>query len=215
MTVYLFFDESGDFNFSAHGSRYYFFGALTTRDPVPLSHPMNELRYRLYAGGLELEYFHAAEDRQAIRDQVFEILTRVGGFEYDVVAIEKRKVDPVLHDERRFYPRFANDLLRYVFDRYADPNQRIVVITDRLPVKKTKQAVEKAFKLYIANNLGARPYSILHHSSAAHPCLQAADYCTWAIQRRWRDGDSRSYDLIKTFVRTEIDIFSAATEVFY
>ena len=51
----------------------------------------------------------------------------------------------------------SNDLLRYVFDRYADPNQRIVVITDRLPVKKTKQAVEKAFKLYIANNLGARP----------------------------------------------------------
>jgi hypothetical protein len=25
------------------------------------------------------------------------------------------------------------------------------------------------------------------------PCLQVADYCTWAIQRKWERGDERSH----------------------
>ena len=84
--------------------------------------------------------------------------------------------------------------------------QRVVVVTDTLPVKRTKRAVEKAFKGYIAQNLGSRPYTLVHHSSAAHACLQIADYCTWAVHRKWQHGDGRSYDLIRPFIRSELEI---------
>ncbi len=96
--------------------------------------------------------------------------------------------------------------IKHLFDRHPDPDEQVVVVTDTLPVKRTKRAVEKAFKTYIAQNLGSRSYTIVHHSSAAHACLQVADYCTWAVQRKWQHGDERSYQLIRPFVRSELEI---------
>ena len=215
MAVFLFFDESGNFDFSANGTPFVIFGTLTTRDPAPLLRPLSDLRYSLIASGIEIEAFHATEDKQRIRDQVFAIIKTVGGFEFDAVVVEKRKVDPSLYDVTRFYPQFAYHLLSQVFARYPDESERIVVITDALPVKKTKQAVEKAFKLYIRQNLGNRIFTILHHPSSSHACLQAADYCTWAIYRKWRDRELRPYRQVGHLIRTEIDILKAETKHFY
>ena len=144
MALYLFFDESGDLNFSPIGSRYYFFGALTTRDPERLTNPLSRLRYQLLADGLEIERFHASEDRQAVRDRVFEVILATGGFDFDAAVIKKRNARAVLDDEARFYPLFAARLLKHVFDRHPDPDERVVVVTDTLPVKRTKRAVEMA-----------------------------------------------------------------------
>lgn len=215
MTVFLFFDESGNFDFSPTGTPYLVFGALTTRDPANLLRPLSDLRYRLIASGVEIESFHATEDKQVVRDQVYQIIKTVGGFEFDAVVIEKRKVNPVLYDAARFYPQFANYLLRYIFARYPDPNERIVVITDRIPLRKKKGAIEKAFKGYIRQNLGRRPFTILHHPASSHACLQAADYCTWAIYRKWKDGELRPYNEIRSFVRSDFDILARGTEYFY
>ncbi len=43
--------------------------------------------------------------------------------------------------------------------------------------------------------------------SGADPCLQVADYCAWAIQRKWEKGDARSYDLIKDRITYEYDLW--------
>jgi hypothetical protein len=215
LAVYLFFDESGDLHFASGGSKYYFFGALTTRHPELITAPLTGLRYELLAQGVEIERFHAAEDRQAVRDRVFPIIMGAGGFEYDVVVIEKAKANPVLHDPIRFYPQFANYLLKYVFARYIDPKERIVIVTDTLPIEKKRRAVEKAFKFYISANLGARPYTLVHQASAAHACLQAADYLTWAVHKKWSHGDLRSYIQIGTAIRSEFEIFAAGSEHFY
>ena len=37
--------------------------------------------------------------------------------------------------------------------------------------------------------------------------LQIADYCSWAMQRKWEGGDTRSYALIQGKVKSEFDIF--------
>ena len=215
MTVFLFFDESGDLNFSPNGSRYVVFGALTTREPATLLRPLSDLRYDMIVRGVAIEEFHASEDRQAVRDQVFQVLAETGGFEFDAVIVEKRKANPVLHDPARFYPQFAGYLLQYVFKRYDDPTECVVVITDTLPIKKRRKAMEKAFKSFIRRRLGRRPFSVLHHASAAHACLQAADYCNWAIYKKWKDGEMRPYRMISRFVRSEFDMLARGTEYFY
>lgn len=174
MTVYLFLDESGNLDFSPSGTRFYVFGALATRAPAGFSREFSELRYELLNGGVELEGFHATEDRQYVRDRVFSLL------------------------------------LHQVFPRYPDLVERIVLVTDRLPLKRKRQAVEKAFKTFMRQELGERPFSVLHHSSSAHSGLQAADYCTWAVYRKWQAGDRRSYTLIAPFIRTEFDATGAA-----
>jgi hypothetical protein len=214
MSIYFFFDESGNLDFSPNGTPYYCFGVLSTHDPAPLTQALTALRYDMLAEGLELERFHAAEDRQTIRDRVFAAIIAVGEFDFDCVVIEKRKVNPELHRDGRFYPHFAGYLLRHVFERSLVPNERIVLITDRLPMKRTRE-VEKAFKFFIRDHLGDRPFSILHHSSNSHAALQVADYCMWAVHRKWTADDRRSYGLIRPFIRTELDLLRRGSEYFY
>lgn len=203
MAVYLSFDESGNLDFGPKGTRYFCVGTLTTREPAVLERALGALRYALLAEGVELEAFHAAEDRQAVRDRVFAALLEAGGFEVDALVVDKAGVPEALRDEARFYPECAERLLAPVFARYRDPGERVVVVTDRLPLKRTKQAVEKAFKLFIRRRLGARPFSVLHHASAAHAGLQAADYALWAVYRKWQGGHARSHALVAPFLRSE------------
>jgi hypothetical protein len=212
MAVYLFFDESGNLDFSRNGTRYYVFGALTTHEPAAFSRLLSEFRYELLSEGVELEFFHATEDRQHVRDRVFRIIDSIGGFEFDAVIIDKAKVAPPLREETRFYPRFASELLTRVFERHPHPGERIVIVTDRLPVNRKRQAVEKAFKTFLRQKLQDRPFSIVHHSSAGHSGLQAADYCTWAIFKKWTTGEARPYEQVRRFVRSETEVAGAETD---
>ncbi|HEX5870759.1 MAG TPA: DUF3800 domain-containing protein [Longimicrobium sp.] len=207
MAIYLFFDESGNLDFSENGSRWFCFGALTLRDPGPLSAALTRLRYGLLEQGLELEHFHAAEDRQAVRNQVFSALAAVGGFEVDVLVAEKRLTPAVLRDPFEFYRHLAHVLMDSVLDRFRDVDEPIVIITDSLPVQRERKALEKAFRTALRESLKGRPFSIVHHNSATHAGLQAVDYCTWAVQRRLR-GDDRPYELIRQWIRSEWRAFA-------
>ncbi len=215
MAIYLFVDESGDLNFSPSGSDYYCFGALSIEDPGSLIQAVASLRYELLEEGLELSRFHASEDRQMVRDRVFGTICSIGGFDFDSVVVEKRKAHPVFHEAARFYPKFCNYLLRYVLPRWRDRPERLVVFTDRLPLKRDRKAAEKTIKTAIRSQLGNREFTLLHSASAAEPCLQVADYCLWAVHRKWERRDFRSYELIRQFVRSEFDIFRSGRRRFY
>lgn len=207
MAVYLFFDESGNLDFSSNGSRWFCFGALTLRDPGPLSAAFSRVRYGLLAQGLELECFHAAEDRQVVRNQVFEALACTGGFDFDVLVAEKCRTPAALRDPFEFYARLGYVLVDSVLDRYRHMDEPVVVVTDLLPLQRDRKALAKAFRTAIRDVRGERPFSIVHHASSAHAGLQAVDYCTWAVQRRLR-GDERPYRQIRPWIRSEWEAFT-------
>jgi hypothetical protein len=202
VAVYLFFDESGNLDFSANGSRHFCFGVLMLRDPGPLTAALTQLRYSLLAEGLELEHFHAAEDRQAVRDRVFATLAEAGGLELDLLIADKRALHPVLRDPFEFYCHHGYAILEAALTRVRHLDDPIVVVTDTLPLQRERKALEKAFRSALRKYLGSRPFSVVHHASAAHAGLQAVDYCTWAVQRKLR-GDSRSYERIRGWIRSE------------
>lgn len=142
MAVYLFFDESGNLDFGRNGTKYFAFGCLTTTNPASLLHPLAGLRYELMERGQDIECFHAAEDRQAVRNEVFRILERVGGFEFDAVLIQKANVPADLQEPQQFYPYFARELLTLVFQRY-EGDAPIVIVTDRLPIRRNARQSRK------------------------------------------------------------------------
>ena len=108
-------------------------------------------------------------------------------------------------------------LLRYVLeDQALDQYAEVIVFTDRIPVKGKRNAVEKAVKTTLSNMLPETArYRLLHHDSKSNFQLQIADYCNWAIFRKWSRRDMRSYDLIKSAVRSEFDIFRTGTTFYY
>ncbi|CAA9356961.1 MAG: hypothetical protein AVDCRST_MAG68-4095 [uncultured Gemmatimonadetes bacterium] len=47
------------------------------------------------------------------------------------------------------------------------------------------------------------------------PCLQVADYCCWAMRRKWEMGDLRSYDLIREKIGLEREAWAERTLLHY
>lgn len=73
--LYVFVDESGNLDFSSKGTAHFVLAAITARTPVDSSNILQELKYKILSegnGGDEYENFHASEDKQAVRDRVFE-----------------------------------------------------------------------------------------------------------------------------------------------
>lgn len=110
-------------------------------------------------------------------------------------------------------------LLRYVLEGHdLTKYSEVLVFTDRIPVEKKRGAVEKAIKTTLARMLPKTArYRVFHHNSRSNFQLQIADYCTWAIYRKWAsDGkDVRSFDLIRSAVRSEFEIFKEGKNVYY
>jgi hypothetical protein len=216
--LYVFLDEGGNLDFSPHGTRYFVLSSLTKERPFYAGKELIELKYDLVERGTGLEYFHAAEDRQAVRNAVFAIIARhLEGVRIDSLIVEKRKTGPALQPVEHFFPRMLGHLLRHVLDGFNLADfQEVIVFTDRVPVNKRREAVEKAVKTILVEMLPAgTKFRVYHHESKSNLELQIADYCNWAIYRRWTSCDDRSYKVIRSAVCSEFDIFLNGTQTYY
>jgi len=200
--LYTFFDEAGDLNFGKNGSRYFLCGMLVTHNPWPIMQVLTDLREEIFRGKFIPRAFHAAEDRQVVRDRVFESICGVGGFEAYITVTEKALVPPTHTDPSTFYTFMADFTLRWVLLRYS-VEEPVFVFTDELPLKGRREALVKGFKATMASILPDRAYNIEHQSSGAQGCLQAIDYVNWAVFRRLELGDDRSYVLVKDYIAYE------------
>lgn len=175
-------------------------------------------RYDLIENGLNIEYFHASSDRQEVRNQVFDgIAMHLKNLRIDSVIVEKSKVGPALRPVEKFYPKMLGYLLRYVISKIGlRDTSELIVVTDQIPIKKSREAIIKAVRKVLTEMLpeGVN-YRILHHDSKSNVGLQIADYCNWAIYRKWAREDERSYRLISEAIKSEFDIFRLGRRNYY
>ena len=143
-TLYLFVDESGNFDFSPNGTKYFVLSCLCTFLPVQERERIMDLRYSILGDGTDQEYFHATEDSQTVRDKVFNIIKNLKDeFEIHSVIAHKNKANPALYREEyqkrgkkiqrivgaEFYQRNCRTLLQYVFNRPKfQQTEKIVVV---------------------------------------------------------------------------------------
>lgn len=216
--LYVFLDEAGNFDFSPRGSQYFILTAVSRARPMAWDASVTALRYDLMEAGQGIEYFHASEDTQPVRDRVFEIIAGdIAAVRADALIVEKSKTYPSLRSEEVFYPRMLGYLMRYILKPgMLRTGGGVTVITDRIPVRKKRVAVESAVKhtLSSAISRGIR-HQILHHESRSIVGLQVADYINWAVFRKWERQDVRSYDLICPALRSEFDLFRRGNKRYY
>ncbi len=214
--LYIFLDEGGNLDFSKNGTKYFSLTALTMlRDWNNINNALDNKKYSIIESDYNAnpEYFHCSDDNKYIRDEVFEIIANSldkSSSRIDSMIIEKIKTSVDLQDEKHFYPKMLSYLLKHIFCTVdASCVEEIIVITDQLPLKRKKNAIEKAIKQNLSEMLGFSKikHRIFHHSSRAHYGLQIVDYCNWAISRKWITGEEAYYNKIKFFIRSELDIF--------
>lgn len=201
-TLHIHLDESGDWNFAATSpSRYQILTMAWTYDPLPLATDLTSLRFSIVKAGDTIESFHACVDKQAVRDRVVDAMVRRDAWRFASVILEKCKINPVLYAPDSFYPKFAGSLLRFVLkgSAFRPDTTQVLVFSDTLPMIKSKrEGVLKAMKQTCAACL---PPNIQHHALSyrreSNKWLQVADYCCWAMSRKWERSDMRTYGQLR------------------
>ena len=213
---YVFSDEAGNFDFSrkSGASRYFILGTVAAND-CNVGDSLLQLRRELGWRGLHLDkVFHATDDPQAVRDEVFGALAE-SDLRIDATILEKSKAQPHLQSEAGLYKIAWFLHFQHVAPRIADRDDRLFVAASRLGTKKKRGGFHSAVDEVVSQVSRCASHRVAFWPTESDPCLQVADYCTWAIQRKWERGDSRSYDLIKDKIASEFDAWSIGSTHFY
>jgi len=118
--LYLYIDEAGNFDFGHTGTRHFVLTGVLMRRPFTHLAGLLDVKYDVLEEGLDLEYFHASEDRQAVRDRVFRCLAAHGsGVRMLCVVACKAELDPELRTPERLYATAFDQLVREALNALA------------------------------------------------------------------------------------------------
>jgi hypothetical protein len=192
----------------AQGASRYFILCTVTAIDAGLSHDLLQIRRELIlAGDSDRDRLHATEDRQIVRDRVFECLGD-HAFKVDATILEKSKALPSIRtNEAQFYQYAWFYHFKFVGPQILADENRLLLTAASLGTNKTRAAFKQAFNNAIQQVAQRDRWEAAFMDSAKDPMLWAADYCAWAIQRKWERDDSRSYRLIRNKVASEFDLW--------
>ena len=213
--VYLFADEAGNFDFRRRqGATAYFIVGTVTMSDTQVGNDLIDLRRELAWQGVGLEScFHATEDTQIVRDQVFGLLA-VSRFRADFTIVEKCKTQPHRQSEEGLYKLTWYMHMKHVGPQVIKRQDDALVIAATIGTKKRRRAIRLGIE-DVMSQVTTRPWEVAFWPADSDPCLQIADYCTWAVQRKWEQNDDRSYKLIESKIATEYDIFKWGNTQYY
>lgn len=217
--LFCFLDEAGNFDFSLSGSPCYLYTALVTNNPFPLDNDILRAKYRLILNNLPFskshqsnDYFHATEDALHTRLLAFEtIATHTEEFRVYSVVIQKDEVAPEQQEQRSFFAGVFGELLKNVIaGELANGDfDHLCIMLDRIPVHKKQGAILSSIKRTLKGILGGRAYSLSQMDSKCEHCLQAADYCSWALYRYHANGETAPRTYIEQSIVDENVVFKA------
>lgn len=161
------------------------------------------------------DFFHATSDKQEVRDRVYEAILK-HDVRIQATICEKAKAQPkVTTSKARFYQTPWYYTLKHGIAPYIKPGDELLVTAASIGSKKERLTYCKGLDDVMGQTIGSAKWAVDFRPAHCDPCLQVADYCAWAIQRKWERGDTRSYDLIKHKITREYDLWGHGTTLYY
>ncbi len=228
-TLYIFIDESGNFDFSPSGTKYFALTAISTILPLKRRKDLFVYRYQLLCSGVDEECFHATEDKQEVRDNFYNLISGLDDYFIDSVVAQKNRANPSLYVETyqkrgktlikntgaEFYRIVCQTLLQYIFRRFINSNiEQIVVVLDAIFTDKKRGIILKSLKSYLKQYF-QKPFYIYFHQAKSDINCQIADYCGWAIYIKNERSEERPFGSIQTKIKSEFAIFARGQTEYY
>ncbi|KQM37968.1 hypothetical protein ASE59_11765 [Sphingomonas sp. Leaf10] len=214
----MFADEAGNFDFRRHPnvSNFYIICTVTMTDCAKPAALLTDLKRQLaWEKAPVRDSFHCTDDAQATRDRVFETIL---GCEFGVQAtvMEKAKANPSIRKtDAAFYGHGWLYHLRHGLRDEIFFADELHITAASVRTKKEQVAFADAVRDVVRETVDGPAVRTSFWQCATDPCLQLADYCTWAIQRKWEKGDARSYDLIRDRVTYHYDLFARGKTLYF
>ena len=208
--LFIFVDESGNFDFSPSGTSHFVFAAVATNNPAYSSSRMNSVKYQLLSDGIDVSDFHATEDKQVVRDSVFPVIDKMETISAYVIYGEKRFLAPSLQNPEGIYSLFGKATIKF-FMRNLDFTNiwSITVVFDQTLTKKERSAFEGVIKPEL-KKLGIR-FNIYFHSMKTDSNGQIADYIAWAKYVSLERSENRPWSALSQNLKpSDFNIFSSS-----
>lgn len=199
-TLWLFLDESGNFDFSPTGTKYFIMTCLATRRPFGTCHDLMDAKYDFFEKGVTMKKFHATEDNREVRMAVYDIISRHGErLSAYSIYVNKRELPVDLMDAGKLYGKVFEWITGEALTQEVTPStDKVIVVTDDIPKEAKKKQVIKPLKKLLkdfSEKTGVSAY-LEHFPSESDFNLQIADYLCWAFMRREAAGQEWPYSKV-------------------
>jgi|DewCreStandDraft_1066081.scaffolds.fasta_scaffold01416_17 hypothetical protein len=214
-SVIVYGDESGDFEFSDRGSEYFIVGTVTVSS-YAVGDALLDLRRRLAWQGIEMRRaFHATDDTNRIRREVFALISQYE-FKADFTLLRKRFAEPHVRSSPETFYRYAWYYhMRHLLPRIVAPDDALLVVVSSIGTKRKAASFQRAVQQVLERTVPTARFSAAFWEACTDPCLQVADYCCWAVKRKWENGDPSWYRYISRKVASEFALFREGQRRFY
>lgn len=214
-TLFVFVDESGNLDFSPNGTAYYVLAAVATTDPLFSASELQKLKYEyLKNGDMDIEFFHASEDRQFVRDRV---ISTIKGLQDKIhvhyIHAQKNKTNPALQNPAAFYAKLGSVLSKFIIQYKSEGFSKVIIIFDKCLRGKEQKAFLKEVKPEL-KQLG-KPYQIYFHRTLSDFNGQIADYFAWSKYVFLEREEKRPSTSMLNIEQTDFDLFSRGKKEYY
>lgn len=152
--------------------------------------------------------FHASNNQWPVRHAAFDLIEELN-VRIDSTLLEKAKTIPALQkNEPRMHQTAWWLHFKHVAPRIAEKHDELFVVAASLKTASKRTAFATAVEQVVRQVSPTKAHRTAFWPSASEPWLWIADYCAWAIQRKWERGDAAAYGRIRNRVATEFDVLA-------
>ena len=200
-TLFIFIDESGNFDFSDRGTRHFVMAGVIALAPLQTAVVLQAVRYHLLAQGHDLRQFHASEDRQSVRDAVFASMQHMCDVRTHVVHGDKSQMPQHVKSDTALHSLFGGSIVEFAIRTHSsDEYRRAVVIFDQA-LTKSKQGTFHAVVKPRLKKLG-KPFYLFFQPMIADMNGQLADYVAWSKFVQLERGEQRPWSAVSDALET-------------
>lgn len=207
--AYIFLDESGDLGFKKASSKWFLFTIVLTNNHRKIEKVIKNIRKGLKK--FKLKELHAYHSDAVTKHKMLKKLSELEDLKILCIVLNKSKVYVDLQNQKNYlYNYTANILLDRLHNKkLIKTDETISLYIDQ---KDTNKFIRENFEKYLKDNLVKRGNSgrieIKIKPSHTEKCLQAVDFVSWAIFRKYEGGDYEYYEDIKERIIEEKLLFS-------
>jgi hypothetical protein len=197
--AYIFLDESGDLGFKPTSSKWFIFTIVLTNNHRKIEKAVKKIREGLKKKYKKVNELHAYHAQPIVREKMLKLLAANKDLKVLCVVLNKKKVYVDLQNQKNYlYNYTANILLDRLHNKkLINTDEPIELYIDQ---KDTNKFIRNNFEKYLIDNFnkrGSEQVNIKIKPSHTEKCLQAVDFISWAIFRKYEKGDYSYYELIK------------------
>ena len=205
-TLFIYVDESGNFDFSQSGTRHLVMSAICTTNPSHNLRVLGRLKYELLSSGINISNFHASEDVQQVRNLVFgnlENLSIAGAKTFWIRKNDQRCSPP---NPLQVYSNFGSAFAKWALSQKVKSGaDRVVLVFDRVLSTKERGIFRSSTKGLFSSFDGV--YFVYFHNVHKDFNGQVADYLAWAHYVDLERNERRPLDALPSHFADSHNLF--------